>query len=343
MGVFDFLKSKMLSINSTTAQKIPAQTKDIIPNFDNLTISAQIKRLLWFADGQYKNYDAETTKNILFENELFRISCSCSWDVEPSLIFSTLPIRINPNSDPNSSIGYFPTYEMLNPDERWTYLEWLCDIKRPIDIGYVFIFYYGLERHLIYGEYKEAVDTILLLRQCHKNNSFQTYSLNALIVSALFHQDNEMLLKILDDGENATIGGDLLLMMKYILKLDLSEKEIISLSGTVGFKNRRYINGYPDLFKEKVGAVLTSEFGKKGLPFYDLATIFEQNQHIAFANISLPSEVRSPIFPSITSNADFKESLYNTLSTAHGLVKSDLAEMRKKGMKPMPLGTLKKD
>jgi hypothetical protein len=66
----------------------------------------------------------------------------------------------------------------------------------PVDIGYVFIFYYGLERHLISGNYSEAIDTILTLRKTHNHPSFLSYSANALVISAILHKDKNTLMKV---------------------------------------------------------------------------------------------------------------------------------------------------
>ena len=93
-------------------------------------ISDDVKDLLWI-----KN------KTLSFDNNLAN---------EPSLIDLDIEIK----SDTYNSIqdiGYYPSYRNLKPENRFIYLNWLCDITAPIPIGYVFIFYYGLERHLLFG------------------------------------------------------------------------------------------------------------------------------------------------------------------------------------------------
>lgn len=343
MGFFGFLKGapkeKETSNEIITKKDIAIRednfSKGLVPSFEIPIIPEKIRNLLWIADGKYKNYNPDDNKKVLFENELFRIEYfGCP--VEASAIFTSLPVSFKTRSDPKDSIGYFPTYRSLSPGQRWTYLEWLCDIQKPIDVGYVFIFYYGLERRLIYGDYKEAINTILLLRQHHKNNSFQFYSNNSMIMSAILHKDKNILLKILDNIEDGSYHGNLLLIAKYLMKLGLSEKEIISLSYNVGFKNQRYVKNYPDLFKEKIKSLLSSEFGTNTLPFYDLETKFNSKEEIVFANISFPHEVRSPFLPSIIDNEAFKASILKILSASHDSLKTDLAEIRKARKKSIP-------
>lgn len=226
----------------------------------------------------------------------------------------------------------------MSPEQRWIYLNWLKDVRKQVDIGYVFLFYYGLERHLLYDNYKDAVDVILLLRKYHKNNSFQGYSLSALLLSAILHQDKNTLERVLTSSINDSVDN-LLLIAKYLMKVDLTPEEIISMSSSVGFKNKRYIKKYPSIFKEILSSKLKTEFNKPTYPFYSLDAKFESKSTLVFANISLPSDTRSPILPSILKNSTFKNSIHSLLSFTHEEVKEKLAQMRKNGTKTIPVIT----
>ena len=340
MGIFDFLKKKTGSydslitrseVNSPQVKKSRVE-RNLAPYFGDLTIPENIRDLLWFADGQYKNYNPEADKRVV-ENELFRIEYF--FGTEPSLIYSNLPISKKDKTDPKEKIGYYPSYEKLSPEERRTYLEWLRDVTQPVDIGYVFIFYYGLERHLIFGKYREALDMILLLREHHKNSSFYSYSGSALIMASILHRDKEMFEKVVKNLENGQCDS-IMLIAKYLLKEDLSIDEIISLSSKAGFNNKRYMNGYPDLFRQNVTSMLEAEFGRCSLPFYNLYTKFALEKELIFANFSFSEETRTQTLPSIISNAEFKSLIYNLLSSAHEAVKKNLEEQRKAGIKPEP-------
>lgn len=69
--------------------------------------------------------------------------------VEPALIDPRLAIG-EPTAG-SVQIGYWPSYDRLTPDCRATYLNWLATGRSDpgIDIGYVFLFFYGLERRLL--------------------------------------------------------------------------------------------------------------------------------------------------------------------------------------------------
>lgn len=59
-----------------------------------------------------------------------------------------------PVQEPRGSLGYYPAYDRLSPDQRANYLQWLAGGRSgPLeDIGYAFLFFYGLERRLLVEE-----------------------------------------------------------------------------------------------------------------------------------------------------------------------------------------------
>lgn len=346
MRIFDFLKKKEPDTNNliplkdkpkgleekSTIALNPSQS--LVPYFGNLVIPENIHQLLWFGDGKFQNYNPEDDQKILFENELFQITFS--FRKEPSLINTGQPVDFKTNCEKVEKLGYYPSYEQLNSQQRYVYLNWLCDIAKPVDIGYVFIFYYGLERHLISGKYTEAINTILTLRQHHKHPSFLSYSASALIMSAILHKDKETLIKVLDIIDDTNFCNSLVLLGKFLMHIDLTIEEIISMSSAVGFTNKRYIKDYPDIFREKIESILIKEFGHNSYPLYQLNMQFPSQRILAFANISLDQEVRSPLLPDLIHSPELSSSLNAILTTAHNEVKNTIAEMRKKGIAPLP-------
>lgn len=51
----------------------------------------------------------------------------------------------------SDELGYWPSYDRLSPAARGAYLDWLADGRRALDvpIGFVFLFFYGLERRAL--------------------------------------------------------------------------------------------------------------------------------------------------------------------------------------------------
>src|SRR2546423_4334002 len=70
---------------------------------------------------------------------------------EPSLIDTGCPVdRSRPDWD-GGSLPYWPGYATISPGARAAYLAWLADGRRysRAPIGYVFLFFYGLERRVL--------------------------------------------------------------------------------------------------------------------------------------------------------------------------------------------------
>ncbi|MEJ8814614.1 TerB N-terminal domain-containing protein [Variovorax ureilyticus] len=70
--------------------------------------------------------------------------------VDPCLINPSLSIAKRGNYT-TRDMGYWPSYSDISPNARRSYLEWLADGRKDpeADIGYVFLFFYGLERRAI--------------------------------------------------------------------------------------------------------------------------------------------------------------------------------------------------
>lgn len=274
-------------------------------------IPPNIIEALWFADGTFKNYSPDNKSQSYLE--------------EPSLISVRYPIGTPLYPAPR--INYFPTYSGLSPDERATYLKWLCNIDDEIYIGYVFIFYYGLERYLAVGneqQFKNAFGLILRLREHHNNDSFQSYSNAALIAACARRAKRDSFERLAASYHDLS---PLMLTGMAQLNLCLTADDIISLSSLVGFKNRRYIKMYPQLFKQVLSEILEERFGFVGYPmskkhFEDCPLI---NAFI-FANVSLERNVK---IPDVIHGELFMRDLNELLVITHERVKSLLKETRK--------------
>ena len=88
-------------------------------------------------------------------------------------------------NEPRGSLGYWPRYSGLSPNQRANYLNWMASGRTaPLDdIGYTFIFYYGLERRALLDEedLHLVIEEVLRLRQRYQfSKSFNSYSANFL-------------------------------------------------------------------------------------------------------------------------------------------------------------------
>jgi uncharacterized tellurite resistance protein B-like protein len=133
---------------------------------------------------------------IFYGNKLKGLDNYSSEDclIDPSLpAFRPMSIENSTEFYTDASLCYWPNYAGLSQQCRGVYLDWLAsDRSQPnIPIGYVFLYFYGLERRIIANkdsihlidmkEYIEIFHEIVRLRQIYgSNNSFNNYSGNLL-------------------------------------------------------------------------------------------------------------------------------------------------------------------
>ena len=82
-----------------------------------------------------------------------------------------------------NTMGYWPSYSQISPQARKSYLDWLSGPRRDPTayIGFVFMYFYGLERRLMLEENTPDADEVLgevarLAQVYGGNNSFNRYA-----------------------------------------------------------------------------------------------------------------------------------------------------------------------
>lgn len=105
---------------------------------------------------------------------------------DPCFINPSLPVDAERLDCAGSAMPYWPSYSSIAPGCRAAYLRWLADGREDssFNIGYVFLFFYGLERRLLreraqcpQEEFEEIlVEVERLLRVYQQNRSFQRYA-----------------------------------------------------------------------------------------------------------------------------------------------------------------------
>ncbi len=72
--------------------------------------------------------------------------------VDACLIDPTLDVDASASDPDGTRMSYWPSYSGIDSGCRATYLEWLATGRRDpdVDIGYVFLFFYGLERRVLF-------------------------------------------------------------------------------------------------------------------------------------------------------------------------------------------------
>src|SRR5439155_27360442 len=75
---------------------------------------------------------------------------------DASTIVTSLPVG---HADLATPLSYWPSYSTLTSDQRARYLDWMAGGRRDsnVDIGYAFIFFYGLERRVLVDNQDEQL------------------------------------------------------------------------------------------------------------------------------------------------------------------------------------------
>lgn len=114
------------------------------------------------------------------------------YGVDNCLIDPSLPVANRPATAGADQISYYPAYSRIGPEARRAYLLWLVNGKNDpaATIGFVFLYFYGLERRLILDRSTEEHDTLVaeverLNRLYAGNASFVGYSRRLLDAARL--------------------------------------------------------------------------------------------------------------------------------------------------------------
>lgn len=182
-------KKKEKDIDSNHNKYIAEKETELVVSGNNLSIPDHTAKLLFTSHEINPAFTSHRSISISFEMFDGKIQSEIEPFDESSTVFTAMPIEQPTNPELVPRPDYYPSYFGLSPEQKWIYLNWLTNITQPINIGYVFIYYYGLERHLLVGKFDTAFDEIILLRQTHtENSSFDAYSRSALLNSALFRK-----------------------------------------------------------------------------------------------------------------------------------------------------------
>jgi hypothetical protein len=210
---------------------------------------------------------------------------------DPSTIYVKLPIKKPDYEVP--TLSYYPHYIEITPEQRYIYLNWLRNIDEPIDTGYVFLYYYGLERHLLVGDFDKAYNQIIRLRNHHKNKSFQNYSEAALIHSCIMRNKIDQLYTLQEKTE-ITKFSNAQFLLAFNNGMNLGSENLINI-----FKKHIKLSSKPikedyNLLLKMVENALFFKFNQPTFPFankYDISKI-KSTTEIRFCNYTFPKEIQ---------------------------------------------------
>lgn len=249
----------------------------------------------------------------------------------PLVVNTDEPLRIDKRLEVKKSfqteiLPYYPSYRAMSPAQRYKFLSWLQNIDNNIEIGYVFVLFYGLERRLLSGDTYPALDILKSLKRRFDNESFQDYSNSLLIHLSATHNDSTFL----EDVNLERLKGESLLLVKYSFFGKASPDDLIQSSKAFGFTNHRYIKSEPEKFKKALRIVLEEKFDEPNFIFKQIDLSKLEKVRIApLSNFSIPNE-RELYINDITSFKPLKDKLFEIMQKSHDIVKVQLRNERKK-------------
>jgi len=209
---------------------------------------------------------------------------------EPSTIYFHLPIE---KESYVPKLQYYPHYIELTPGQRFTYLTWLRNVEEPIDMGYVFLYYYGLERHLLAGNFEKAFDEIIKLRNAHENKSFHACYENALVHASILRHKTEFLV---DLHEKTEISGysNAMFLLAHNAKIELGIDQIILVFHKAFTLSRKPVKENRSLFIECLSETLNRRYGRTSFQIdkYNIDKV-KTTTEARFANYSFPRDIQA--------------------------------------------------
>lgn len=202
------------------------------------------------------------------------------------------------------------SYEYLSPKMRYAYLEWLgTDLSSLPTLEFAYVLFKSIDRRIY--ENSNVVLCINLISKLF--NLVDKYTFGYYCSGAVGFVINELHKSefVLDTILNKCNPKLIVYSRKY-----LSAKNMVAIASAVGFKNKRYINNYPDLFEESLSKVLIEY---NGIPNFSYNLTPKQIRKLPI--ITLKSYYCSTKIPNILSLIALRNDIKNELQLAHKKIK----------------------
>jgi len=289
---------------------------------NGLLIPEPTRSMLYVTSDSLENIKSPLSFNIQISlNEEGDVSVDAndgkgSLEAEPSMIWVRLLVKKNSALETNKM--YYPSYSGLTPVQRYQYLAWLRDITQETNLSYVFLYFYGLERQLLFGDFDTAVEEAVRLLKNHRKGSFVNYAVGSLVSAAIARKRPDvvkMAPMLLKETTNEAI------VLRVLAKGNITADDALGLRARIGYP-KKYAEKYKKCFKAELSKIIKKYEFDKGSFFsqFNINT-FPTKDTIAFANYSFPSEVRTIKVPQILNDDLFKTLIRDFMKEAYQLCK----------------------
>jgi tellurite resistance protein len=181
----------------------------------------------WYSAGQsvsVQGYDI--TGGLIYVGET--LLDTSGYDNDACLINPKLKASPAEPWDGGDEMSYWPQYARISPKCRGAYLKWLASGRSEpeANIGYVFLFFYGLERRLFVDAQKGSVpateraeivqEVNRLLKIYGGNRSFRGYASNLLAMEWVLYQSDKPVPAYLDFNDRYCSEPFQVVLAKYV-------------------------------------------------------------------------------------------------------------------------------
>jgi uncharacterized tellurite resistance protein B-like protein len=193
---------------------------------------------------------------------------------DSSLIDGAVPVA-TPGTQCFDRLPYWPSYEGCSPEQRAVYLDWLLGGRKEpsIQIGYVFVFFYGLERRILVDrkDFEPVCQELVRLLKIYGplSNSFRRYATKLLWTTIVLSADQGgITLDSLIKALTLTKPLDQEILPMYLAYLYQRDEHLpAGLAYVVAERDPRIVRSmlikrHGKMFKELFKAKYTQQFGR---------------------------------------------------------------------------------
>ena len=191
------------------------------------------------------------------------------------------------------------------------------------------VLYYGLERHLVYGNFEDAFFVIGKLREIYLNERFQRDSLMALVFSSTMRGKidyaRNYFLKLLNEHK-VNLYYEYLLYFHYCFDIPLTAFSIMEMAHRFWYK-KSHIKKHPELFEKNINQILIENYNdiRLDIRLYIsdriLATLSKKDT-VFTENRSL-RDIEFYYY-NISEDDEFNNTIVEILNRAHEITKKDV-------------------
>lgn len=315
-------------------------------------IPIEIRNLLWIGNGQFKNYNMLELSDIIVNkhDNYQEITANVKDDIstlyENYLITNKTPRRFKGIYD------IYTNYKGLTSSQKYKYLSWLGNMTSDIEFQYPFIFYQGMERHMVNGNLDIAFYWFDRLIRKYDFDELEGYLFSdALYAYAKFGENKYMKQYILPES----LSKDEIIIYRVIVGQPFESSDLDSSIWNIGLnendKKFYLLSTYSQLRKYYMNKAIIYLYGKpyfkvpsltnldiiinNGFDYSKKTSKFIKNRkQYFFANTSNDLEKERIMWvQSVYENSDFKKAILEIINLTSEFIEKEFERRENKGLK----------